>query len=57
MQHNTNLTFNHINVQVFHLLEDLEAVGDTSFPRGFVTKEANLATLDVDPLYPIGVVS
>ena len=53
MQHNTNLTFNHINVQVFHLLEDLEAVGDTSFPRGFVTKEANLATLDINPLYSL----
>jgi thymidylate synthase len=48
-----NISLNHINVQVFHLLEDLEAAGQTSSPRGLVTREANLATLDIDPLYPI----
>lgn len=48
-----NVSYNHINVQVFHLLEDLEAAGQTSSPRGLKTKEANLATLDIDPLFPI----
>ena len=50
---NVNDSYNHINVQVFHLLEDLEAAGQTSSPRGLKTKEANLATLDIDPLYPV----
>lgn len=48
-----NVHYNHVNVQVFQLLEDLEAAGQTSSPRGLKTKEANLATLEVDPLYPI----
>ena len=48
-----NVYYNHINIQVFQLLEDLESAGQTSSPRGLVTKEANLATLEVDPLYPI----
>jgi hypothetical protein len=52
-EENKNVSYNHINVQVFHLLEDLEAAGQTSSPRGMKTKEANLATLDIDPLYPV----
>lgn len=48
-----DISYNHINYQVFQLLEDLEAAGQTSSPRGLKTKEANLATLDIDPLYPI----
>ena len=48
-----NVEFNHINVQVFQLLEDLEAAGNITTPRGFQCKGANLATLDIDPLYPI----
>lgn len=48
-----DLSFNHINYQVYQLLEDLEAAGDSSSPRGFKTKEANLATLDIDPLYSV----
>lgn len=46
-------SYNHINVQVFHLLEDLDAAGNTSSPRGFVTREANLATLEIDPMYSV----
>lgn len=46
-----DVSHNHINVQVFQLLEDLEAAGQTSSPRGMKTKEANLATLEIDPLY------
>lgn len=45
--------YNHINVQVFQLIEDLEAAGQASNPRGFKCKEANMATLDINPLYPI----
>lgn len=45
--------YNHINLQVFQLLEDLEAAGQTSSPRGLKTKEANLATLEIDPTYPV----
>lgn len=45
--------FNSINVQVFQLLEDLEAAGQSSSPRGLLTKEANLATLEIDPLLPV----
>ena len=48
-----DIGYNHINLQVFQLLEDLEAAGQTSSPRGLKTKEANLATLDIDPLYPV----
>lgn len=48
-----NIEYNHINVQVFQLLEDLEVAGQTSNPRGFITKEADLATLEIDPLYCI----
>ena len=48
-----NISHDHINFQVFRLLEDLEAAGQTSSPRGLVTKEANLATLDIDPLYSV----
>lgn len=57
MENNTekerNVAFNHLNVQVFQLLEDLEIAGETSNPRGFVTREADLATLEIDPLYPV----
>jgi len=49
----SNVHFNHINVQVFQLLEDLEAAGQVSTPRGLKTREANLATLEIDPLYPV----
>jgi len=45
--------YNQINLQVFQLLEDLDAAGQTSSPRGLITKEANLATLDIDPLYSV----
>jgi thymidylate synthase len=48
-----DVPYNNINVQVFQLLEDLEAAGQTSSPRGLITKEANLATLEIDPLYPV----
>ena len=48
-----NVEQTHINMQVFNLLEDLEAVGNLTTPRGFKCKGANLATLDIDPLYPI----
>lgn len=45
--------FNSIGVQVFQLIEDLEAVGNSSSPRGLLTKEANLATLEIDPAYSV----
>lgn len=48
-----NVSYNHINYQVFQLLEDLEAAGDSSSPRGLQTKSANLATLEIDPLYSV----
>jgi thymidylate synthase len=48
-----NVSHNHINLQVFQLLEDLEAAGNVTSPRGLKTKQANLATLDIDPLYSI----
>jgi thymidylate synthase len=48
-----NVSYNHINYQVFQLLEDLEAAGDNSSPRGLQTKSANLATLEIDPLYSV----
>jgi thymidylate synthase len=48
-----DISYNHINYQVYQLLEDLEAAGQTSSPRGLKTKEANLATLDIDPEYPV----
>ena len=48
-----DLSYNHINMQVFQLLEDLEAAGDETSPRGLKTKEANVATLDIDPLYSV----
>ena len=44
---------NHINKQVYNLLEDLYAVGNLTTPRGFKCKGANLATLEIDPLYPL----
>lgn len=53
MSETTELQVNHINVQVFQLLEDLEAVGNMSNPRGFKCREANLATLDIDPLHSV----
>lgn len=54
MEHSEkNVEFNHINVQVFQLLEDLEVAGQTSNPRGFTCKEANLATLEINPMYPL----
>lgn len=46
-----DLAHNHINVQVFQLLEDLEAAGNTSTPRGLKTREANLAELEIDPYW------
>lgn len=48
-----DVSYNHINYQVFQLLEDLEAAGDSSSPRGLQTKSANLATLEIDPLYSV----
>lgn len=48
-----NVSYNHINYQVFQLLEDLEAAGDSSSPRGLQTKSANLATLEINPLYSV----
>jgi thymidylate synthase len=48
-----DLSFNHINYQVYQLLEDLEVAGDNSSPRGLQTKSANLATLEIDPLYSV----
>lgn len=48
-----NVSYNHINYQVFQLLEDLEAAGDSSSPRGLQTRSANLATLEIDPLYSV----
>jgi thymidylate synthase len=46
-----DVSHNHINVQVLQLIEDLGVAGQTSSPRGLVTKDANLATLDINPLY------
>lgn len=48
-----NVSFNHINVQVFQLLEDLQSGGNLTMPRGFKCLGANLATLEIDSLYPI----
>ena len=48
-----NIEFNHINCQVFQLLEDLTVAGETSNPRGFLTREANMCTLELNPYYPI----
>lgn len=48
-----DLSYNHINVQVFQLLEDLDVAGQTTSPRGLTTVEANLATLDIDPIYSV----
>jgi len=48
-----NLRHDHINMQVFQLLEDLDAAGNVTSPRGLKTKQANLATLDINPLYSI----
>lgn len=48
-----NIEFNHINTQVFQLIEDLDVAGNVTHPRGFQCKGANLATLDIDPLYSI----
>jgi thymidylate synthase len=47
----TDVAFEHINLQVFQLLEDLSAAGQTSSPRGMKTMEANLCTLDLNPHY------
>ena len=47
------VTYDHINLQVFRLLEDLEVAGQTSSPRGLKVKEAMLATLEINPVYPI----
>ena len=47
------MSFDHINVQVFHLLEDLEVAGQTSNPRGLKTVEANLGTLQINPLHSV----
>jgi len=44
---------NDINSQVYALLEDLTAFGMKSAPRGHKVVEANVATLDIDPLHPI----
>lgn len=46
-----DVAFEHINLQVFQLLEDLAAAGQTSSPRGLKTMEANLCTLDLNPAY------
>jgi thymidylate synthase len=48
-----DVSHNHINVQTFQLIEDLEAAGQTSSPRGLKTKEANLATLEIDPMFSV----
>lgn len=45
------ITRNHINVQVFQLLEDIEYAGSHVSPRGQKVKEATLATLEIDPIY------
>jgi len=47
------LNVNDINVQVFQLLEDLYTYGMESSPRGQKVKEANIATLDINPTLPI----
>lgn len=44
---------NDINVQVYTLLEDLTTFGMKSAPRGHKVVEANVATLDIDPLRPL----
>lgn len=44
---------NDINSQVYALLEDLTTFGMKSAPRGHKVVEANVATLDIDPLHPI----
>lgn len=46
-------TQNDINVQVYTLLEDLSSFGMKSAPRGHKVVEANIATLDIDPLRPL----
>lgn len=48
-----NVSYNHMNLQVFQLLEDLEAAGNVNSPRGLKVKEANMATLECDPYYPL----
>ena len=42
-----------LNTQVYALLEDLSSFGMKSSPRGHSVVEANVATLDIDPLRPL----
>lgn len=44
---------NDINTQVYALLEDLNTYGIKSSPRGQKVVEANVASLDVNPLRPL----
>ena len=44
---------NDINVQVYHLLEDLNAIGMRSNPRGLEVVEAIICTLEIDPTLPV----
>ena len=43
------MKLNDINNQVYQLLEDLNTYGMLSSPRGQTVKEANVATLELDP--------
>ena len=46
-------SYHDINAQVYSLLEDLSAYGMKSDPRGLKVVEANLCTLEIDPLRPL----
>lgn len=48
-----DVSYEHINLQVYQLLEDLAAAGQISSPRGLKTMEANMCTLDLNPLYTV----
>ena len=50
---NNKTSYNHINFQVYNLLEDLYAIGEEANTRGLKTKEANLVQLEIDPLYSV----
>lgn len=52
-QEDKNLAHDHISVQVFQLLEDIESGGQEIAPRGLKVREVQLAALDVNPIYPI----
>ena len=53
MQNNSHDKRHDINTQVYALLEDLSTYGMESNPRGLKVVEANMCTLEIDPLRPL----